>query len=129
MLFRSDFSFELKNKISSGEAYWKNVGTLRRDDKGIIVLHSAIIELDSEQPAPAEKVLRVKAEHTVRVGEMEKTSGEMTEMLTEATVKKDYGWMIAIILTIISVMFLGWYISEKGVHPGSAANQSVINTK
>ncbi len=125
----NDFAFDLKNKISDGKAIWEQVGTLRRDDKGNIILDSSIIQLDSEMVVPAEKVLRVKAEHTVRVGEMEKTSAEMEEYFTEAAEKKDYGWVIAIIITVLSVMFVGWYLSENGVNPGSAGNQSHINNK
>ena len=125
----NDFSFDLKNKILTGESVWNNVGTLRRDDKGSIVLDSAIIQLESEIPLPAKKVLRVKAEHAVRVGEMEKTSVEMEEFFSVEEERKDYTWLIAIIITVLSVMFIGWYLSEKGVHPGSAGNQSVIQTK
>ena len=125
----NDFSFEMKNKISAGDANWENIGTLQRDEKGSIILISPSIELESEQPVSAEKVLRVNAGHTVRVGEMEKTSVEMEEMLTEQTEKKDYGWIIAIVITVIAVMFVGWYLSEKGVSPSSAGNQSVIQTK
>jgi hypothetical protein len=125
----NDFSFELKNKIITGESTWQHVGTLRRNEKGDIILDSAIIQLESQIPVPAEKVLRVKAEHAVRVGEMEKTSAEMKEFFSAEEERKDYTWLIAVIITVLSVMFIGWYLSEKGVQPGSAGNQSVIQTK
>jgi hypothetical protein len=125
----NDFSFELKNKILTGESTWQNVGTLRRDEKGNIVLDSAIIQLESQKPVPAEKVLRVKAEHAVRVGEMEKTSAEMEEFFNVSEERKEYTWLIAIVITVLSIMFIGWYLSEKGVQPGSAGNQSIIQSK
>ena len=125
----NDFSFDLKNKINTGESAWQHVGTLRRNEKGEIVLDSAIIQLESQKPVPAEKVLRVKAEHAVRVGEMEKTSAEMEGFFNVAEEKKEYTWLIAIIITVLSIMFIGWYLSEKGVQPGSAGNQSIIQTK
>jgi len=126
----NDFSFDLKNRISSsGEAKWLNVGVLHRDEKGNIILDADLTPLESEMPVQAEKVIREKAEHTVRVGEMEKTSFEMEELLGETVVKKDYSWIIAIVVTGLSVLFLGWYFSEKGINPSSTGNQSVIQTK
>lgn len=126
----NDFSFDLKNKISvSGQATWQNVGTLQRDDKGNIVLNSINVIAESEQPVPAEKVLRVKAEHLIRVGEMERTSFEMEELLSEPADKKDYGWLIGIVITVIAVMFVGWYLSENGVRPASAGNHSAVRIK
>ena len=125
----NDFSFDLKNKISSGEALWEHVGILRRDEKGNIFLDAAEIQLESEMPVQAEKVLRVNAGHTVRVGEMEKTSVEMEEFFSETAETKDYGWVIAIVITVLSVMFVGWYLSEKGVNPGAVGNQSVIHSR
>lgn len=125
----NDFSFDLKNKIITGESVWKNVGALRRNEKGIIVLDAVPVQLASELPVPAEKVLRVKAAHAVRVGEMEKTSTEMEEFFSVEEERKDYTWLLAIIITVISIMFIGWYLSEKGVQPGAAGNQSIIQTK
>jgi hypothetical protein len=84
--------------------------------------------LQSEQPVVAEKVIRVKAEHIVLVGEKEKTSVEMEEYFAGSPAKKNYSWLIAIILTVLAVMFIGWYFSEKGFLTSSAGNQSVIKS-
>lgn len=123
----NDFSFALKKKLSeNGEVNWENVGVIRRDNNGDLKLEMQKILLQSEQPVTAQKVIREKAEHTVLVGEKEKTSVEMEEYFAVSPVKKNYSWLIAVILTVLAVVFIGWYFSEKGFSASSAGNQSVI---
>jgi len=125
----NDFSFALKKKLSEyGEASWEKVGVIRRDNNGNLKLDQQNILLQSEQPVAAEKVIRVKAGHTVLVGEQEKTSVEMEEYFAGSATKKNYTWLIAVILTVLAVMFIGWYFSEKGFSTSSAGNQSVIKS-
>jgi hypothetical protein len=126
----NDFSFDLKKKISSeSKVNWPKVGMLLKDNKGEIILDSPSFNLDCEKPVFAEKVIREKAEHTMLVGEMEKSVSEMEELLGEETIKKDYFWIIAVILCIASILFTGLYLSEKGLNPSAIGNQSVIKLK
>lgn len=126
----NDFSFDLKNKIAAeGKAVLFDVGFLHRDEKGNIVLDAKVISPESEKSVPAEKVVREKAEHTVLVGETEKTSFEMEELLAESAPRKDVSWIIAWTLAGLTVLFLGWYFSQQGLHPAAAGNQSVIHAK
>jgi hypothetical protein len=125
----NDFSFDLKKKLSEfGEVNWQKIGVLRRHDIGALKLEPQNVSLQSEPAVAAEKVIRVKAEHTILVGEKEKTSVEMEEYLAAIPAKKNYTWLIAVILTVLAVMFIGWYFSEKGFSTSSAGNQSVIKT-
>ncbi|HEU4861542.1 MAG TPA: hypothetical protein VFT15_16970 [Chitinophagaceae bacterium] len=125
----NDFSFALKNRISqAGEANWNGVGVLKRDKTGKLKLDPHKIALQTEQPVHAEKVIREKFEHTVLVGEREKSSVEMAEYFAGDAPKKNYAWIMAIVLTILAVMFIGWYFSEKGFNPSSAGNNSVIKS-
>jgi hypothetical protein len=125
--FVNDFSFDLKKKLSeSGEVRWEKVGVIHRNDNGELKLDPPNISLQSEPPIIAEKVIRVRAEHSVLVGEKEKSSVEMEEYLAGTPAKKNYSWLIAVILTVLAVMFIGWYFSEKGFSTSSAGNQSVI---
>lgn len=125
----NDFSFSLKNSISQvGEAKWEGVGVLKRDKNGNLKLDPHTITLQTEQPVHAEKVIREKFEHTVLVGEREKSSVEMAEYFAGDAPKKNYAWIIAVALTILAVMFIGWYFSEKGFSPSSAGNKSVIKS-
>ena len=125
----NDFSFDLKKKLSEkGEVNWENVGMIRRDNNGDLKLETQNVLLQSEQPVTAEKVIRVKAEHTVLVGEREKTSMEMEEYFAESPAKKNYAWLIAVILAVLAAIFIGWYFSEKGFSTSSAGNQTVIKS-
>jgi hypothetical protein len=127
--FINDFSFSIRNKLSeAGEMYWENVGVFRRDGTGNLKLESPALVLPNLQAAHAEKVIREKFEHTVLVGEREKSSVEMEEYFAGEPPKKNYAWIIAVVLTILAVMFIGWYFSEKGFHPSSAGNTSVIKS-
>jgi len=65
----------------------------------------------------------------MRVGEMEKTSTEMEEMLVVKEKQRDWALMVAVVLTVLAVMFIGWYFSEKGLQPSAAGNRTVINVK
>ena len=125
----NDFSFELKKKLSEeGEVNWEKIGVFRRNLNGDITLDPATISLKSEQPVIAEKVIRVKPEHTVLVGEQERTVVEMEEYFAQSSPQRNYGWIVAVVLTVLAIMFIGWYFSEKGFSPLSAGNQSFIKS-
>lgn len=126
----NDFTLALNKKLSDeGEVKWDKVGVFRRDNNGDIKLVSRAVSWQSEQPVTAEKVLRHKAEHTVLVGEQERSSVQMEKYFAQALPKKNYAWIVAIILTVLAIMFIGWYFSEKGFSPSSAGNQTVIKSK
>lgn len=125
----NDFSFDLKNKLSKSKTVnWDKLGVIRRDNNGDLKIDQQNILVKSEQPVTAEKVIRVKAEHTVLVGEQEKTSVQMEEYFAEHRSKRNYSWLVAVILIVLAVMFIGWYFSEKGFTTSSAGNQSVIKS-
>lgn len=126
----NDFSFSIRDKLSeSGEMNWEGVGMFRRDETGNLKLDPPAITLQSQQPVRAEKVIREKFEHTVLVGEREKTSVEMAEYFAEEVPKRNYTLTIGVVLTVLAIMFIGWYFSEKGFNPSSAGNSSIIKSK
>ena len=125
----NDFSLDLKNRLSENKRVsWDKVGVIRRNNNGDLQIDQQSILIQSEQPVTAEKVIRVKAEHTVLVGEQEKTSVQMEEYFAEHPAKKNYSWLIAVVLIVLAVMFIGWYFSEKGFSASAAGNQSVIKS-
>lgn len=119
----NDFAFDLKKQLADGNTItWNGVGILSRGLGGDVKF-SPIQELViPEMPAQAEKVLREKAEHTVRVGEEEKTAAEMVEMLNQPEEKKSYWWAWALALGLLATVFLGWYFSEHGLELSSTGN-------
>lgn len=118
----NDFIFDMKKQISEGDTIeWMGVGTLKKGFAGDIKFIPGQIT-SHEQPVAAEKVIREKAEHMVRVGEDQKTSVEMSEMLNKPDVKKSNWWIIPLATILLSLMFLGWYLSVNGIDFSSIAN-------
>jgi hypothetical protein len=126
----NDFSGSIKDTIAkSGEMTWDNIGIIKRDTTGNFKLEATTISLYQQMPVIAEKVIREKSEHTMIVGETEKSVIEMEEYFADQSSKRNYGWIVAVILTVLAVMFIGWHFSEKGFIPASAGNSSVIKSK
>lgn len=118
----NDFTFEMKKQLGQGEEInWKSVGILKKGVAGNIEFESAETII-LERPVRAEKVIRHKAEHSIRVGEEHRTSVEMTEILTEKKTVNDYWWVYAGVIALLSVLFLGWYFSVNGLGTDSISN-------
>ncbi len=118
----NDFVFEMKKQIGEGDTiHWSGVGTVKKGLAGEIRFlpdEPAV----REDPVTAEKLLREKAEHWVKVGETEKTSAEMEAMLALPEEKKSWWWVYALGVGLLAVIFTGWYLSENGLATGSVAN-------
>jgi hypothetical protein len=122
----NNFSFDVKNHIGNGGTInWNGVGVLNKGLAGEIKLLPAD-NLIVEEAVPADKVIRQRAEHTVRVGEQEKTSEEMTQLLNKTEATKSYWWVWAASLALLAMLFLGWHFSEKGMDTDAAANNSKL---
>ena len=123
-IFRfNDFAFDMRKQISDGAVInWNGVGTLNKGLGGDVKFVSSVTGLIFERPVTAEKVIRERAEHIIRVGEDEKTSVEMTEMLNNKVETKSYWWAYALVVGLLATVFIGWYLSENGMAVSSIAN-------
>ena len=120
----NEFSFELRNRIRNEDRVsWDGVGVLRKDDSGNVEFESASSMLAFMQPTPAIRVNRQDAQHTLLVGDRERTSGEMNEWLQEDVARRRSvsWWVIAVILGGLCLVALCWYFY---IHGFSIANQS-----
>lgn len=123
----NDFAFELRNNILAGnKLVWNGIGTLSRGLAGEIRFESAGLR-QLTRPIPASKVLRENAEHVVRVGEQERTSAEMIELLQPAEQRKNWSWVAIAAILVAAVIFIGYYFSEHGVLPTSTGNRNLVN--
>jgi nucleoid DNA-binding protein len=126
----NDFVFELQKRLSSGESIdWKGVGSLTKDQTGTINFLPSPVEFDFNGPVTAHKVLREKAEHKIRVGEEERTSVQMTEILAQPGSERSYWWVYALAAGIIIFIFTGWYLSEHGVDSYGISNKQKLSPK
>jgi hypothetical protein len=111
----NDFSFDFKDKIDKGcQISWSGMGLLTKGVDGAVKF-TALAPLVTEMAVPAGKVIRQKAEHTVRVGEDQKTAEEMTLLLNQPEKEKSYWWIWAAVLALLSLLFLGWHFSSNGI--------------
>jgi hypothetical protein len=118
----NEFSFELRNRIRSEDAVsWDGVGILRKDGAGNVLFEAAASPMLFFQPTPAMRVTRQDAQHTMLVGDRERTSGEMNEwLLDDAERRKRVSWwVIALVLGGICLAILGWYFYTHGLATGN----------
>lgn len=129
----NDFAFDLKKKIDEGSIVkWKGVGILEKKENQIKFWPEESIAID--RPVTAEKIIRENVEHTMLVGERERTSTEMLDSIRRSgeqwfhrTEKKVFRWwIVALILGILLVGFIGWHFSENGWNVTSVGNQQKI---
>ncbi len=122
----NDFAFELKKALLSGARInWKGMGQLSKGLAGDIRFVPGN-QLQPETPVRAEKLVREKAAHKVRVGEDERTSEEMTAFFSQTEAKKNFWWAWALVAGLVAVMYIGWYISENGIGLSSTSNPKKI---
>jgi hypothetical protein len=113
----NDFAFDLKKQVQEGnKVSWTGIGTLSAGLAGEIRFEPALKNTSFESPVKAEKVIRENASHFVRVGEDEKTSVEMTELLARPEASRNSWWVIAVVTGLLSFLFIGWYLSGHGVN-------------
>jgi hypothetical protein len=124
----NNFIFDLKHQVTSGNKInWNNVGVLSKGIGGEVKFEPALKQQIFDRPVSAPRIIREKAVHTVRVGEEEKTSVEMTEWLNPEAEPRSYWWAPALIAAIVLLISLGLYFSQKGLNASSAANQQKVS--
>jgi hypothetical protein len=127
----NDFAFELKKELDEGKTIaWSGVGTLQKGAGGQITITADKNGLPWLQQTVAKKVIRENAEHTMLVGETEKTSVQMSQILLNPRSikdKRDYWWVWPLAVIIAIFIFLGWYFSEHGVSGNATGNGQKIS--
>ncbi len=116
----NDFSYELKNKLKEGdEIVWDKVGVLRLNLSGNITLEAKTITYDFMEPAPANRIIRVNANHTILRGDTEVRESFMqqpaatddADFAPEAHVRRKRWWIWACALggAALLALFLHFY--------------------
>ncbi|MBN8685602.1 MAG: hypothetical protein J0M10_01235 [Chitinophagales bacterium] len=119
----NDFAFDLKKSISKGAVItWNGVGQLSKGLAGNIRFVADPFSA-AEKAVSAERLIREKAAHKVRVGEQERSSEEMEAFLNQPEAKRDFWWAWALAAGILAVMYIGWHLSSTGVQLASTANR------
>jgi len=115
----NDFANHLKEGLQqSRKSNWEEVGSFEKDYQGKIIFHSREWVPLGMMPVKAERVIHEKPSHTMLVGDSERSVEEMTAWESEE-VKKDQGWLAALIILILAVLYLGYYFSQHGFQFGN----------
>ncbi len=120
----NDFAFELKKQIMNGDLVnWTGMGELSKGLSGDISFEPAKKAWTPWEPVHAEKIIREHEVHTVKVGEQELSSTEMTDILHQPVATKSYWWAYALVAGLAAIIYIALHFSEKGLDPASSANQ------
>ncbi len=122
----NDFVFGLKKQLNEGAIInWDKIGILKNGLSGTINFKAEEYTTD-ETPVNAEKVIRENAEHKILVGEEEKSSLEMEQILNPSIPKKSYWWIAPLILIVLSLVFIVWYLSNNGIVTNAVGNNAPL---
>ena len=113
----NEFATNLRNRIrTEDKVEWEGVGMLSKDEGGNVQFEPISTGLFMK-PTPAIRVNRQNAQHTLLVGDQERTNIEMNELLHDEEAegrKKRTWWIIALVLATLALSALGWHFYLNG---------------
>ncbi len=124
----NEFAYALRDRINHLQnAVWEGVGELKKDAEGNIHFESAMRNPFFLQPVPAEKMVRADAQHTLLVGDRERTSDEMSKWFSEEPVHGNrLWWLVALITGIAAALVITIHFSSQGWKVESTGNQQTL---
>lgn len=122
------FAYDLKKQALSGnKVVWEEVGTFSKGISGEIKFEPVLQDHSFDKPVSAVRVIREKAVHTVKVGEDEKTSEEMAELLNPGDNRAKRWWLPALVVGIMLLIIVAIYFLQKGFNGSAAGNQQKLS--
>lgn len=102
---QQNLSDEFQRTLSEkGEMTLDGLGVFTKDEQKLLHF-SSLYQTVKGNPVTAEKIIRKNTSHSIRVGEQEKTSVEMTELLTGPKRKPlNLWWMIVMALFLSALI-------------------------
>ncbi len=127
----TNFVADVKREINAGkEIKWHGVGIIRRGFDSGIEFEPERRTLSFDEDVAAEKVIHENSRHTILVGDAEKSSDQMNQILLLPTRKKIFTpYKVAIVLLILSLLFSIWYVSQNGLNVQSVSGKAKIVPK
>jgi len=107
------FSEQLKNQLEKDHnVHLQGIGKLTKKASGYEFVSDEVIP-KYFSTITAERIIRQNAEHTVKVGEQERTSTQMHEHFQQRKVKEDNWFVHALILGAIGIVTIAFYYLLK----------------
>jgi nucleoid DNA-binding protein len=125
----NEFSVQLKESLRTGKKFeWPGLGSLETIPGGQLILKQEDISCDFLPTVSSNRVIRREAEHTVLVGEFERSSGESQQWLEDDVVVAKAGWWItaAVIAAIaLLLIFFQFFRNDFAFISGRHTNTNV----
>jgi hypothetical protein len=127
----NEFAYDLRTRLrTEGKAAWEGVGEFRKDESGEIIFEQYRAPYELYPSITADRVVRNTVNHSLLVGDKEKTAGEMAELLNEEYVLSQQPlpsprkWIkTAIWLALAALALLMLHFAINGFRWGSSANR------
>lgn len=106
---------------------WEGFGTIKKGIAGDMTFDLSSKAIFAFPPVTAERVIRTNAEHTIQVGDTEKTNTQMVELLhEEAPPRKSRWWIWAVVLGVVGLSVLGFYLYQHNGQINAFRNQQSL---
>ena len=115
----NDFNSEIQKSLKeNNSAELPGLGVISQNAEGKILFKSTNILKDYFPDVAAERIIREHVEHSVLVGDINKTNAEMKETLSvsrsTSAGEKDNWWIFAIALGVIGIATIVYYYLHHG---------------
>lgn len=123
-----DFSITALEGIKKGVPLeWEGFGSIRKGIAGEMTFDLHSKSIFAFPPVAAERVIRINAEHTILVGDTEKTNTQMSELLLEEEpLKRSTWWIWAVALAVVGLTILGFYLYQHNGRIDAFRNQQAL---
>ena len=127
---RQNFTEEFKRILTSkNEVEFAGLGRFEKDGNQLIHFTSAF-ETIVGMPVVAEKIIRKNTQHSIRVGEEEKTNVEMEELLLRKHRKPlNLWWLIAIALFVSALVAILLFATNHSQQWSKQGNEQKMTPK
>jgi hypothetical protein len=130
MKWFSEFSLDLRTRIRNNELVnWQGLGSFKAADNGEIYFTADLTDAPQVDAVAAERILRNNTEHHLLVGDVERTTTEMPELLTETHVEKESWWTYAIIIAAIALSICCYQLFRDKLNFSSFGSQRNVPAK
>lgn len=123
----NEYSYDLRARIRNQEdAIWEGLGRFTVDDKGEIHFEANQKIAQRLKPIKVERILRADAQHQLLVGDNERSSSEMPELLADTHVERASWWTYAIIIAAVALSIIGYQYFRSNMRFSSLFNQQAV---
>lgn len=124
-IFLQQFHQQISN---SNSVEWKGIGSFIKTENNVLQFQP-LFEIFTGDPVKAERIIRKDAEHVVRVGEDEKTSKEMEELLSVRSKRKIQMWWIAALVLFLLGIAAVWFYASTNENWKNQGNDQPVKTE